>query len=139
MGSMNIRPEDARVLVVEDDPDNLIVVLDLLSVAGVRHVVWVTQAGEAPAGAERLGQVDIVLLDVNLPDRDGREMIPPLRAVPACANARIVAVTASVMPDDFTRARAAGFDGFIGKPLDFDRFPQQIEALLRGEPVWSAR
>jgi two-component system cell cycle response regulator DivK len=34
------------------------------------------------------------------------------------------------------RARAAGFDGFIGKPLDFDRFPHQIRAILRGEPVW---
>jgi two-component system cell cycle response regulator DivK len=48
-------------------------------------------------------------------------------------------VTANVLPQDEARARAAGFDGFIGKPLDFDRFPQQIRAILRDEPVWIPR
>jgi two-component system cell cycle response regulator DivK len=47
-----------------------------------------------------------------------------------------VAVTSNVLPQDVVRARAAGFDGFIGKPLDFDRFPSQIQAILRGEAVW---
>jgi two-component system, cell cycle response regulator DivK len=48
-------------------------------------------------------------------------------------------VTANVLSQDEARARAAGFDGFIGKPLNFDRFPQQILALLKGESVWMPR
>ena len=53
--------------------------------------------------------------------------------------ARVVALTANVLPLDEAQARAAGFDGFIGKPIDFDRFPNQIQALLRGEQVWQPR
>jgi DNA-binding response OmpR family regulator len=48
----------------------------------------------------------------------------------------IAAVTANSLPQDEVRARAAGFDGFIGKPLDFDRFPAQIRTILSGEAVW---
>jgi two-component system cell cycle response regulator DivK len=44
-----------------------------------------------------------------------------------------------VLPEDEAKARAAGFDGFIGKPLDFRRFPEQIRALLAGERVWTPR
>jgi two-component system cell cycle response regulator DivK len=51
----------------------------------------------------------------------------------------VVAVTANVLPEDEARARAAGFDGFIGKPLDINRFPEQIRAVLCGQPVWMSR
>ena len=48
----------------------------------------------------------------------------------------MVAVTAEASQEQLTRAREAGFDGFLGKPLDPDRFPEQIRRLLRGEQVW---
>jgi two-component system cell cycle response regulator DivK len=132
-------PSNARVLVVEDDRDNLTVALDLLALAGVTHVAPAATIAEVPAALARLGQVDLALLDIDLPDGDGRELAGALRARPECATARIVAVSASVMPDDVERAQAVGFDGFIGKPLDFDRFPEQLQALLDGLAVWSAR
>jgi two-component system cell cycle response regulator DivK len=59
-----------------------------------------------------------------------------LRASPHLAGAKIVAVTAGVTQMDVARAEAAEFDGFIGKPLDFDRFPEQIRRILAGERVW---
>ena len=52
---------------------------------------------------------------------------------------RSTAVTANVLAQDEAKARAAGFDGFIGKRLDFDRFPQQILSVLEGEKVWMPR
>jgi two-component system cell cycle response regulator DivK len=48
----------------------------------------------------------------------------------------VAAVTAEASSEQIAKARAAGFDGFLGKPLDPDRFPDQIRRLLRGEPVW---
>ena len=48
----------------------------------------------------------------------------------------VAAVTAEASQEQMAKARAAGFDGFLGKPLDPDRFPDQIRRLLRGEPVW---
>jgi two-component system cell cycle response regulator DivK len=48
-------------------------------------------------------------------------------------------MTAQVMPDDVARAEAAGFDGFLAKPLHFDRFPSNIRRLLNGERVWEVR
>ena len=48
----------------------------------------------------------------------------------------VVAVTAEANTEQMSRARAAGFDGFLGKPLDTDKFPDQIRRMLRGEPVW---
>ncbi|MBA3532292.1 MAG: response regulator, partial [Ardenticatenales bacterium] len=51
----------------------------------------------------------------------------------------VVAVTANDMPQDVAKARQAGFNGFIGKPLSSKRFPEQIRRILRGEAVWEAR
>jgi two-component system cell cycle response regulator DivK len=47
-----------------------------------------------------------------------------------------VAVTAEASLEQLTKARQAGFDGFLGKPLDMDRFPDQVRRILAGEPVW---
>ena len=51
-------------------------------------------------------------------------------------NTKIVAVTAEATENNLRRAQAAGFDGFIGKPLDPDRFPNQIKQILRGGEIW---
>jgi two-component system, cell cycle response regulator DivK len=48
----------------------------------------------------------------------------------------IIAVTAEASTDQMNKAKDSGFDGFLGKPLDPDRFPDQIRRILAGEPVW---
>jgi two-component system cell cycle response regulator DivK len=84
-------------------------------------------------------RVDLILLDIQLPNEDGYGVLGQLRLHPKLKDTRVVAVTANILPQDEAKARTAGFDGFIGKPLDFNRFPQQITALLAGEDVWAAR
>jgi two-component system cell cycle response regulator DivK len=59
-----------------------------------------------------------------------------VRATRRLKDTIVVAVTAYADQEQMTKARAAGFDGFIGKPLDPDRFPDQIRRLLKGEAVW---
>lgn len=132
-------PEDAYILVIEDDPNNLMVTTDFLRMLGVRYINARASGWQGLRLAETLPRVDLILLDLQLPHEDGYAVLGRIRANPKLHNTRVVAVTANVLPQDQVRARKAGFDGFIGKPLDFDRFPQQIQALLEGEDVWMPR
>jgi two-component system cell cycle response regulator DivK len=134
-----IDPKEAYVLVIEDDPSNLMVVTDLLRLVGVRYINSRASGWQGIKLAESLPRLDLILLDIQLPREDGYTILQQIRVHPKLQETRVVAVTANVMPQDEARARAAGFDGFIGKPLDFDRFPLQIQGLLQGEEVWMPR
>jgi two-component system cell cycle response regulator DivK len=59
-----------------------------------------------------------------------------VRASPRLKSTLVVAVTAEASDEQMTKAKNAGFDGFLGKPLDPDRFPEQIKRILNGQPVW---
>ncbi len=75
-------------------------------------------------------------MDLFLPDADGYQALANLRAHPKFKDVPVVAVTAYVSKENIERAKKAGFSGFIGKPLDPNRFPDQIRRLLQGEEVW---
>jgi two-component system cell cycle response regulator DivK len=75
-------------------------------------------------------------MDIFLPEADGYQALDKLRNHSRFEDTLIVAVTADASVDNMQRARESGFDGFIGKPLDPDRFPNQIRRILHGEPVW---
>jgi two-component system cell cycle response regulator DivK len=75
-------------------------------------------------------------MDIRLPYEDGYAALQKVRSANRLKDTVIVAVTAEATQEQMAKARAAGFNGFLGKPLDPDRFPDQIRRLLRGEPVW---
>ena len=134
-----VQPEEAYVLVIEDDANNLMVVTDFLHMLGVKYVNARASGWQSLKLAESMPQLDLILLDIQLPHEDGYAILGRIRAHPKLNRTRVVAVTANVLPQDEAKARAAGFDGFIGKPLDFDRFPTQIRELLAGNPIWMPR
>jgi two-component system cell cycle response regulator DivK len=136
---MMIQPEEAFVLIVEDNANNLMIATELLRTVGVKYLNSRASGRQALKLAETLPQLDLVLLDIQLPYEDGYAILERIRANPKFRQTRVVAVTASVHPEEEARARAAGFDGFIGKPLDINRFPEQIRAVLLGQPVWMPR
>jgi two-component system cell cycle response regulator DivK len=132
-------PADACVIVIEDDANNLMVATDLLQLLGVKYVNARASGWQGLKLAASLPRLDLILLDIQLPHEDGYAVLRQIRAHPQLRETKVVAVTANVLPQDEAKARSAGFDGFIGKPLDFDRFPQQIRALLAGEAIWMPR
>jgi two-component system cell cycle response regulator DivK len=75
-------------------------------------------------------------MDIRLPYEDGYGALRKIRASPALKDTLVVAVTAEASVEQMTKARTAGFDGFLAKPLDMDRFPDQIRRILAGEAVW---
>jgi CheY-like chemotaxis protein len=79
---------------------------------------------------------DIVLLDIHMEPLTGFEMLEVLRAEPAYQDAKIIALTASVMNDEVTLLRTSGFDGAIGKPINVATFPDTIQAILDGVDIW---
>jgi two-component system, cell cycle response regulator DivK len=145
-----MQPGEANVFVVEDSSDNLFVIQTLLRDAGVR---WQNARASGSMFFKWLNTSDLVhlnegfhlhliLLDIQIPREDGYTILKQMREHPALQQTLIIAVTANVLltanvlPTDVARARAAGFNGFIGKPLDRHRFPDQIRRVLEGEPVW---
>lgn len=134
-----MRPEEAYVLVIEDDANNLMIATQLLRMTGIKYINARASGWQGLKLAESLPQIDLILLDIQLPHEDGYEVLRQIRRSDKLKDVRVVAVTANVYPQDEVKAREAGFNGFIGKPLDFDRFPDQIRALLNGEDVWVAR
>lgn len=131
-----MRPEEAYVLVIEDNANNLMVTTDFLRMIGVKYINARASGWQALKLAENLSRVDLILLDLQLPYEDGYTVLGRIRANPKFRETRVVAVTANVFPQEEARARKAGFNGFIGKPLDIEVFPRQIQALLSGREIW---
>jgi CheY-like chemotaxis protein len=89
---------------------------------------------------EAFAPIDLVLLDLMFPDNiTGYEIFERIRDLEKFENIPIVAVSASDPSDAIPRTQAKGFAGFIRKPIDFVKFPEQIQKILGGEPVWERR
>jgi len=132
-----IKPSEAYVLIVEDNIQNFVLVARLMAFLGVKQCQWKASGWQVLEFADSMPQVDLILMDIHLPYEDGFEAMVRLRAEPRFKDTLIVAVTADANEATLNRARREGFDGFIGKPLDPDRFPEQVRQILSGEPVWT--
>jgi CheY-like chemotaxis protein len=120
----------ATIVVVEDQPDSLKLLTTLLTIKG--HRVIGLANGDTLADVVRGQPVpDLVLLDIQLPGRDGYELLEELNTLPA-RSWKVVALTAHALPEDRVRASAAGFDGYITKPIDVRTFPAEVAKYLGG-------
>jgi two-component system cell cycle response regulator DivK len=121
----------ATIVVVEDQPDNLKLLTTLLKIKG--HTVIGLASGETLAEVMRTHQPtpDLVLLDIQLPGRDGYELLEELKTLPN-RSWKVVALTAHALPEDRARAQAAGFNGYITKPIDVRTFPAEVVKHLGG-------
>jgi len=128
-------PKDAAVLVVEDNVSNFVLIARMLGYLGI-HCEWKTSGYEVVEYADTLPRLDLILMDIRLPYEDGYGALKKIRASERFKSVPIVAVTAEASMEQMDKAKASGFDGFLGKPLDPDRFPDQIRRILSGEPVW---
>lgn len=122
-------PSRGRILHVEDNADNRHLVRRVLESEGYEVV-------EASNGAQALEfldaqEIDLALMDINMPDIDGYTLATRIRATPRFATLPILAMTANVMHGDRERSLAAGCDGYIQKPIDIDILSMQIERYIR--------
>ena len=116
---------EARVLVVEDNVKNMKLFRDVLEAAGYDTLEATTGGQAVDLATEHLP--DLVLMDIQLPDIDGAEALARLRADDRTASLPILALTAQAMEGDRERFLAAGFDGYLSKPVDVSDFVATVK------------
>lgn len=112
------------ILIVEDNEKNMKLVRDVLQFKG-----YTTLEATTGAGGVRLAKAhkpDLILMDIQLPDIDGVTALAQIRADPDMKRIPVVAVSASVMPDDQQRIAASGFDAFVTKPINVKSFLETV-------------
>jgi two-component system cell cycle response regulator DivK len=119
------------VLIVEDNDKNMKLTRDVLQFHGFATAEATN--GEDGVNMARERRPALILMDIQLPGIDGVTALQRIREDAATSRIPIVAMTASVMKEDRERFDKAGFDGFITKPIDVKRFPDQVrEIMTRG-------
>ena len=122
----------ARILIIEDNPANVELMSFLLGAYG--HTPLNAPDGARGVAAARSELPDLIACDVNLPGMDGFQVLAALKQEPALAAVPVLAVTALAMAGDREKVLAAGFDGYISKPIEPESFVAELEAFLAGTP-----
>jgi len=125
---MAMEDKKSTVLYVEDNPDNRSLIRRVLESEDY-SVVEAANAGQALEKLE-YGNIDLILMDINMPDMDGYALTAKIKATQRYSKIPIVAVTANVMRGDREKSLKAGCDGYIQKPIDIDLLSQQIERYI---------
>jgi two-component system cell cycle response regulator DivK len=122
----------AKILIVEDNPDNLKLFRAILAMKG--HLVTALSSGEGLLGTIAESKPDLLLMDIQLPGKDGYELLKDVRNS-QWRSLGVIALTAHARGQDEDRARDAGFDGYITKPIDIATFPEQVDRALARQPL----
>ena len=118
----------ARILVIDDNPANLDLMMYLLGAFG--HTAIAASDGEKGLQIAAEQRPDLILCDIHMPKMDGYEVVRRLKTHDGCRSIPTVAVTALAMDEDKNRAIRAGFDGYLTKPMDPERFVQDISGFI---------
>jgi two-component system, cell cycle response regulator DivK len=121
----------AQILVVEDNERNMKLFRDVLHASGYRTLEAAT--GERAVELVFEHRPDLVLMDIQLPDIDGVEALARLRADERLSSVPVLALTAQAMEGDRERFLAAGFDGYISKPVDIAEFVATVKRYCEGD------
>ena len=117
-----------KILIVEDNEKNMKLVRDILRHNSLTTIEAVTgESGVALALSER---PDLILMDIQLPDIDGIEALRRIRAESELDAIPVIAVSASVMPDDQQKIVTSGFDAFVTKPINLKHFLETVKRFL---------
>jgi CheY-like chemotaxis protein len=129
-----------EILLVEDNPGDVRLTREALREGKVHHNLHVTVDGVAAlaylhregehAGAAR---PDLILLDLNIPKKDGRQVLTEIKADPALSRIPVVVLTTSQAEEDVARTYALHANCYINKPVDFDQFMRVVKAI---EDFW---
>ena len=114
----------ALILIVEDNDKNLKLARDLLQHDGFRTLEAETAAAAIALAEQR--SPDLILMDIQLPDMDGVTALGRLREMGTTTSIPVVALTAFAMAGDRERLLAAGFDGYLAKPIDIHNFSDSV-------------
>lgn len=122
-----------NALIIEDDATSILVLQTLLE----QMDIAVTSLSDSIEASRQLRQValpDVIFLDLEMPRSNGYTVLEIIRDIPAMRDIPVVAYTTHT--SHLNQVKRAGFDGFLGKPLDSRLFPDQVARILQGEQIW---
>ena len=119
------------ILIVEDNEKNMKLVRDVLQVKGYATLEAITAEDGIKLAMEH--KPDLILMDIHLPGMNGIEALGVLRADPATASIPVIAVTASVMQQDRKLITDAGFEAYVGKPINLKEFLDAVRGMLEAK------
>jgi len=122
-----------HALIVDDDHSIIDVLTMLLAKEGLTYTA-VKSLRDVHALLDGLARVDVVFLSLEMLNSDSITSLPTLQAHPRMAGVPVVACTAR--PTEYDAVRRAGFHSFLVKPIDIQRFSEQLRLILSGKPVW---
>jgi two-component system cell cycle response regulator DivK len=110
------------------------------TVLGYTHVTIFEDSSDFLDRVRALPAVpDVIFMDIHVAPLDGYALLEMLRSEPGYKDVPVVAMTAGVMAADVSKLKSAGFNGLIGKPIRKKVFPEQLDKILAGEPIWEVR
>ena len=136
VGTLDMDFTKYSALAVEDDAGGMAIIGVMMRYLGMQAYLNTTGDGVVELARAMKPRPDVIFLDINLPKTNGYEILKKIRSDEKLKGVLVVAVTAQDADTEIPKCMAAGFDGFIGKPISRSRFPRQIRRILSGEPVW---
>ena len=127
---MSIPLANATIILVEDDPNAQLVAQDLLRMGGANRCYSRRSVDSAIAFAEKLPHVDLFLVDINMPQKSGFDLLDEVRHHERLKESLVVAVSAGTFEHDTARINKYAFDGFISNPLLVAKFAGQVQRIL---------
>ena len=118
----------STILIVEDNEKNMKLVRDILQHQG--HATLEATTGRDGVEMATTLLPDLILMDIQLPDIDGIQALREIRTVAALDAVPVVAVSASVMPDEQHKIVSSGFDAFVTKPINLKQFRETVQRFL---------
>ena len=120
----------STVLIIEDNEKNMKLARDVLQAKGYKTLEAIT--GEEGVKLAKEKKPDLVLMDIQLPGISGIEAFKQIRGDAETKGIPVIALTASVTPTDRSAINAAGFDAFLGKPINLKEFVETVRRLVEG-------
>ena len=122
-----------KILIVEDNANNSNLLLDILTFRG--YEVWVAADGQEGVTLARDLMPDLILMDIQMPGMDGMTAGAILKGDPATKELKIIALTSFAMQGDQEKFMAAGFNGYLSKPVNTRELPALIHRWIHGEEL----
>jgi two-component system cell cycle response regulator DivK len=120
-----------RILYIEDNADNRMLVRRVLMASSASFEVIEADNAITGIAMAQADPPDLILMDLSMPEMDGLTATQHIRTIPKLNRVPIVALTANAMEGDRDRTLNAGCDGYISKPIDIDRFPEEVLNYVR--------
>lgn len=127
--------DNKHALIIDDDSYNVYIMERFLDRENISYTA-IADLSALENKLKQLKRIDLVLLDLEMPKRNGYEIVKVLKEY---LDNNIPIVACTVHTAEINRTKKLGFSGFIAKPLDMDRFPDQVNRILNGEAVWDVR